>query len=330
MKKFMRNLCLLLLPILLYYTIFLALEPNNYFGLRATTPSGTPLGALREYEKNPVNSIIVGDSRMAHFDMDIVQKTANRPFANLAYGGASFNETLDLMEWWLDEYPNIDEVVVGLSFYTINTAYQFDRIPGLKETLHNPFAYLTNLSFHLETLEQLKAFLAGKPLYGGDSETEDPADYTFLEYETPGGETVMLRSRIAQYIGYIQPRASIWQPDTETINAFIEFVNRQTTQNGVRFAIVLPPMHSAILEYVVKYYGIEYPMLALIQRLRSETPALVLDYEISAAGRPDYTDDMFFDGFHLDAKRGLTVWTETLFTDIDTAPTADTVFCNCN
>lgn len=318
MKRFVRTLCLLLLPILLYYALFLWLEPNNYFGLRSTTPSGTVLGALREYEKDPVNSIIVGDSRLAHFDMEEVEKTAGRPFGNLAYGGASLKESIDLLEWWMEKYPDINEVVFGLTFYTLNTNYAYDRVESIKETLYNPFAYLTNLSFHLETLEQFRALLRGDPLYGGDHETEDPADYIYEAFTTPTGETVQLRTRIAQYVQFIQANTKGWQPNAEEFDRLLEVIN-ECTKKGVRFVVVLPPTHPAIFEYVVQDEGIEAPMLSLLQRLQTETDAIVLDYEISALGRPAFAEDMYFDGFHLDAERGLPKWTSMLFTDIDLA-----------
>lgn len=315
MKKLIRNIILLMIPILLYYGVFLCFEPNNYFGLRAETPSGVPFGALREYENNPVNSVIIGDSRVAHFDMELVEETAGRPFGNLAYGGASLRESLDLLEWWMEEYPDIDEVVFSLSYYTLNEGYDYDRVDAIKRGLHNPLVYLTGLSFHLETLQTVRDWLQGKPLYGGDHETEDPADYTYVEYTAPDGQEVTLRSRLAKYLAYTMPLNSTWSPNTEQFDRLVADIEKYTAQ-GVRFVVVLPPTHPSMMEYAIKPYGIYQPMAEMVEELR-QTDALVLDYEITDP--PDFRDDQYFDGFHLDAERGLPEWTQMLFMAIDAA-----------
>ena len=316
MKKIVRTVALLLLPVLLYYSVFLALEPNNYFNLREVTPSGVPIGALRSFENNPQTSLIVGDSRVAHFDMELVEEVAGRPFGNIAYGGASLREELDLLEWWMEKYPQIDEVVFGLSFYTLNAAYEMDRVEGLQQALYNPFVYLTNLSFHLDAMQTLRDYLDGKTLYGGEGETEDPADYVFVEYATPEGETVLLRDRLVNYMEEgLSSRTSRWSPNEIQFERLLKTIE-DAAARGVRFVVVLPPMHPCVLEYIVKPNGIYPPMLEMLELLH-KSPALVLDYEIT--GRPDFTDDQFFDGLHLDAERGMEVWTRMLFTDINTA-----------
>ncbi|MFV0413892.1 MAG: hypothetical protein ACK5L3_11625 [Oscillospiraceae bacterium] len=313
MKKLLRNICLLLLPIVLYYCVFLVFEPQNYFGLRSKTYTGTVFGALRSYERNPVNSIIIGDSRMAHFDMDTVEQIAGRPFGNLAFGGATLAEQLGLLDWWLEKYPQIDEVVFELSFYTLNANYNTNRTEAIQAGLSNPFLYLTNLNFNLEALQNVVFALQGQPLGGGEAETEDPATYTYTRYTTPAGQTVEMRTRLAEYLAYIAPTAEKWQPWESEFEALLKAVNKYTAR-GIRFTVVLPPVHPTVAEYIIKANGIDGPMREMLGRL-GETGALVLDYEIE--NPPVFADDQYFDGFHLDYERGLPAWAEMLFADIN-------------
>ncbi len=313
MKKLLRNIAILLLPILLYYAVFLALEPNNYFGLRAETPTGAAIGTLRAYERDPKNRIILGDSRMAHFDMDLVNSVAGgAEYANLSFMGASLEEELDRLDWVLENNPDLEEVVFGLSFYTLNQNYGASRTDGIEMALHNPFVYMTNLSFNLETLEQLSFFLQGKALYGGSAETSDPATYEYVPYagRDGAGETQMIRQDIVEYIDLISVYTENWQLNTAQLDRLFASITT-CAQRGILFVVVLPPMHSAIMEYSVRANGIEETMLTdVIAPLRA-SPAVVLDYEFT--DRPDFADDMFYDGFHLDAQRGLPEWTEMLF-----------------
>ncbi|NLW79408.1 MAG: hypothetical protein GXY32_08375 [Ruminococcaceae bacterium] len=311
MKKLIRNIILLLLPILLYYGVFLGFVGS--VGLPKAIPGATPVATLGQYRAQPTTSVILGDSRMAHFDMDAVERITGRPFTNLAFGGASLNECLDELEWLLARYPQLDEVVFGFTFYNMNQSYDQDRFSAIETSLYNPFALLTNLSYNLELLQNLVISLGGGVLGGGETETRDPASYTYVDYTDPAtGETVALRQDIVDYMDSIGGYTQSWQPDTEAFARLLEIINTCHAR-GIRFVVVMPPMHSAVLQHEVRPTGIEAQMLPMVEDLK-QSPAEVLDYELT--NRPAFTDDQFFDGLHLDYQRGLPQWTEMLFSAI--------------
>ena len=70
MRDILKKLALLALPVAAYFCVFAAFEPNNYFGLKASTSSEAPVARLKSYAAAPGERIIVGDSRLAHFDME--------------------------------------------------------------------------------------------------------------------------------------------------------------------------------------------------------------------------------------------------------------------
>ena len=85
MLHILKRLAVLLIPVYLWFAFFLAFEPNNYFGLKKQTDSSQPVARVRAYQQEPGRSLIIGDSRLAHFDMDLVEEVSGRPWQNLAF-----------------------------------------------------------------------------------------------------------------------------------------------------------------------------------------------------------------------------------------------------
>ena len=319
MKKLLRGIALLLLPIILYYIVFIAFEPNNYFGLRAQPFGDDIISRLREYTRAPSDYIIIGDSRLAKFDMQVAEELSGRPFVNLASGGATLKENLDLLDWSRDNNPNLKEVVLGLSFYTLNKSYNHDR--NIMQAVNNPIVYMTNLTYNINMLSNVSilshnAFAPENEQLatGGIGETRDPATYTYSTIPNPceGGELV-IREDLADYaLNKISEKTTNWQVNEKELERLIETIEK-CQEKGIKVTIVLPPVDDSIWNLVICPKGIEQPMLEAIARLR-QTGATVLDYEIE--NRPAFGDDMFYDGFHPDAERGLPVWEEILFSSL--------------
>ena len=128
MKNILKKLALLAIPVLLWLAFFIAFEPNNYFGLKASATSSQPVARVRAYQQDPGTNLILGDSRLAHFDMGLVDSLSGQSWQNLAFGGASLKETLDLADYLLDSGHDADTLLVEVSFYTLNAGYNTDRL----------------------------------------------------------------------------------------------------------------------------------------------------------------------------------------------------------
>ena len=85
---------------------------------------------MRAYEQSPGTNLIIGDSRLAHFDMDLVDSLTGQSWQNLAFGGASLKECVDLANYVLDSGNQVDRILFELSFYTLNSSYNTDRFFG--------------------------------------------------------------------------------------------------------------------------------------------------------------------------------------------------------
>ena len=89
MKKILPRLALLAAPFLVYFALFFAFEPYDYFGVKGGASSeDSVITRVRAYLSAPEDAIILGDSRMAHFDMALVDEVSGLSWANVSYGAA--------------------------------------------------------------------------------------------------------------------------------------------------------------------------------------------------------------------------------------------------
>lgn len=311
MKKILLKLSLLALPIVLYLAFFIIFEPNNYFGLKESSASTAPIARIKEYVSEPGTHLIVGDSRFAHFDMELVEETSGTAWQNLAFGGASLRESIDLANYILDSGNETDEILLGISFYTLNAGYDKDRMSTLEETLHNPLAYLFNLEYNINTLTTFTDFLAGR------EDSEETGDWVAADYIGDNGEVLSVHKILSVYPATIYPVCEGWALDTTQL-ARLETLAARCQEEGVTLTIVFAPMADNVLEEVCVPLGIDTQMQEALTVLFSWEPLYdltVLDYEWT--DRPAFDNDtQFYDGFHLDTQYGLPQWTETLFSDM--------------
>lgn len=347
MKKFLLRLCLALVPIALYLAFFVMFEQNNYFGLDNTD---TMYSRIKGYAAALPGSIIIGDSRLANFDMNLVEQASGRSWYNLAFGGATLEESLDLLEYTMDKNPKLKEVVLGLSFYTLNKSYgTVSRMATIEKQIENPIAYISNLQHNIDAVMALLNTLKGVPL-GSHLET---ADWTQVDYEQ-NGKTLPYRKGLIAYSAVLYTNCAVSGVPTSalpSIDAMLAAFNNNTlnaqqlademlaatpaqsrfevneqqlerlialskkcTEQGINLTVVMPPMHSSVRQLVCKPLGIEAPVLNAVEKLKNNGLTL-LDYEWE--NPPQYEDGAFFDGFHLDLKYGLPQFSQTLFNEVN-------------
>lgn len=323
MKHILRKLALACIPLALYLCFFAAFEPNNYFGLRASSGSTQPVARLRAYRSDPGEYLIIGDSRLAHFDMALADSASGKSWQNLAFGGASLRESIDLANYVLDSGNPTREIVLGLSFYTLNQKYDTDRMSALSDTLRNPLAYVLNLEYNVNTLTNFTNFCiwakqraagATAQSWAEAQQENETGSWTAADYVGADGTVYALHAKLAEYPAVITPTCTGWSINTEEVEALYRLAARCRAA-GVTLTVVLPPMADNVLTEVCEPLGIADGMAAFLPEFTAQMNgcgAAVLDYEWE--NRPDFDDDsQFYDGFHLDTVRGLPQWTKMLF-----------------
>lgn len=323
MRHIFKKLALLFIPVALYLVFFIAFEPNNYFGLKSAAGSTQPVARVRSWQAEPGEYLILGDSRLAHFDLALAGEASGKQWQNLAFGGASLRETIDLANYVLDSGSQTKELLVGLSFYTLNAGYDTDRMSALEDTLNNPLAYVFNLEYNVNALTGFTNWLAWarQRLAGQTEQTwsqaqveRETGEWTAEDYLDENGQPLALHRLLAVYPATIAPKCRNWQLNTEMVQKLEQLAARCQAE-GVRLTLVLPPMADNVKAEVCDVYGITEAMAEFLPTLAAwqETYGLtVLDYEWT--DRPDFDDDrQFYDGFHLDTVYGLPQWTQQLF-----------------
>ncbi|MDD4849631.1 MAG: hypothetical protein PHO10_02900 [Gemmiger sp.] len=311
MKNILRRVALLLVPVLVWFAFFVAFEPNNYFGLKPTASSTQPVARVRAYQQAPGTRLILGDSRLAHLDLGLVAQVSGQSWQNLAFGGASLKETLDLANYLLDTGNQVEELLVELSFYTLNTHYNTDRFATLEDTLQNPLAYCFNLEYNVNALTVFMDTLKNTP------DTIESGDWTAADYQGDDGTTLPLHKKLYDYPAVIAPKCQNWALSSYFYE--LEALAARCRAAGITLTVVLPPMADNVLTEICQPYGIDAAMAdTVLPQLRAwaaEYGFTLLDYEWQ--NRPEFDDDkQFFDGFHLDERYGLPGWTTQLFTDM--------------
>ena len=312
MKHILRRAAPLFLPVLVWLAFFIAFEPNNYFGLKPATSSTQPVARVREYQADPGRNLILGDSRLAHIDMYQAARVSGRQWQNLAFGGASLKETLDLADYILDSGNPVDELVLSVSFYTLNQNYNTDRFQQLETTLENPVAYCLNLEYNVNALTVMMDTIRGTP------DTIESGDWVESDYRADDGTLLPLHRKLYDYPATITPKCRNWTLNEEQF-ARLRTLAADCSARGVRLIVVLPPMAENVRTDVCDVFGITEAMEnEVLPTLRAWSEAdgfTLLDYEWGGSCITD-DDTQFFDGFHLHEKYGLPDWTRQLFTEM--------------
>ena len=313
MKHILKNLALLAIPVLVWLAVFIAFEPNNYFGLKSSAGSSQPVARVRAYQQDPGTNLILGDSRLAHFDMELVDEVSGQTWQNLSFGGASLKETLDLADYVLASGHPVDRLLVGLSFYTLNEGYNTDRFAQLEETLENSLAYCLNLEYNINALTVLMDTLRGTP------DTIESGDWVESDYLAEDGTLLPLHRKLYDYPATITPKCRDWSLNTEQLDRLHQ-LGETCADRGVELIVVLPPMADNVRTQVCDEFGIsdamENEVLPTLRAWSAEGAFTLLDYEWGANCITD-DDTQFYDGFHLDERYGLPDWTMELFTDLN-------------
>ncbi|KYG64165.1 hypothetical protein AZI87_13025 [Bdellovibrio bacteriovorus] len=229
MSKFIKKIFILFLPFSFLYSVFIINDYNNYWGFRRNFHSykGIIIYRFRDYMRAPKKNIIIGDSRVAHFD----EATApylkeDQSYSNLAFGGASMLESIEMF-WWAAKQQKLENVIMSISFYTMNKNYNTNRFFERLKLAENPGKYLVNLEYFKLTLND-----ALFPIEA----TENPV----ASYET--------------YRKYADAINSVVADNYEinmTVLESLKNISEYCKKNNINLVFVTPPMHPSIWTSVV-------------------------------------------------------------------------------
>jgi hypothetical protein len=241
---------------------------------------------------------------MAHFDMELVDKLVGENVGQLSFGGAAFNESMDLLEYALSTNENIHTVYFGVSFYTLNENYYKDRMSQIKLTAKNPLAYMLNFNYNIEMLNEIPYFLRGEK----NVSLENIGNWPESDYLNADGTRRKYRKNLEEYAATIFSVCENYAYDEKDVERYIELLKFCKDKN-ITVYTVLPPMDTSIKDLVVDKLDIGKYIEDFINK--ADEYSVVLNYEYNEENI--FSEEKFYDGFHLDGKNGLPVFTEMLF-----------------
>ena len=305
MLKLIKKLALIALPIIIYFGVFIYFEPYNYFGLRHNEyVDDSAIVRVRQYNQEPSDIVILGDSRMAHFDIELVEKYASEDVKMLSFGGASLNESMDLLEYAMDTNPDLHTVYFGVSFYTLNENYYKDRMSRIKTIATNPFAYMFNFNYNIEMLNEIKFFLKGEK----NVAEKDEGHWEESDYYYEDGTPRKYRKNLEEFALKIFDVCENYNFDEADVERYIELM-KECEKRGIKTYTVMPPLDDSLKDLVVDELGLSKYIFEFIDAVEPYTT--VLNYEYNEENI--FTQDEFYDGLHLDVVKGLPRFTQILF-----------------
>ncbi len=102
-----------------------------------------PLYQLPQFEYNPSDIVILGDSRAKALNADVLGQVKNLSAINLAYGGGTIPEAIETF-WYLSENHDLKSIYFGLSFNLTNKLNNKNRVGEAIEIKSSIVSYLTS------------------------------------------------------------------------------------------------------------------------------------------------------------------------------------------
>lgn len=131
MKFFLRKILLFLLPVYIHIFIIVLVDPFNYFNICPIIDDeikiinssrndkiammGNMLIKLNDFNNNPLENVIIGDSRANKINTNDVKKITGDTYYNLAVPGADFKTITDIF-WFASQKTTLKKVYIALTF----------------------------------------------------------------------------------------------------------------------------------------------------------------------------------------------------------------------
>jgi hypothetical protein len=233
------RLAIFLAPVLLVVCLPVYLvNPFGLFARGSIVPDGVrmenatrvnqALLAIVSFTKAPAPNILLGDSQMAHFDVNEIEAISQRPFSNLAYGGGTLAESIASF-WYATRTVRLQSVYFGVSFYSFidNTR---NRVSMAQHLVKSPVASFTNGDVLEATLDDVLG--------------------QFLHHTVSYRPTVEVATFWRQQLGELARRRDSFPPSASTLAQLAAVANYCAT-HGIAFTLVIPPQHEDVRRRIV-------------------------------------------------------------------------------
>ena len=302
MRKILEKFCLALFVPVVLFVFFFVYEPFDYWTAKGwSIYTAKPISAMRELRvRRDGDYLLIGDSRMANLNTDMVSEAAGVRYVNLAFGGGTLGENAEQLRYVFEDLGIVPEkVVVGLNFYTASPNHSADRIfeteqkvEKLREFISVPdYWYYALREFEVKISEELAELTGNESIRRVLEDPTDPNQNkapTVTEYKNDYRYDILAYSdTITAQIGdYGDIRVTL-----ETLNEMIDLCEA----HGTKIEFVLWPCNRCMFDRVIDALDLQDEIDAYKDLLKSRCVVYDMEWESALAG----DDSSFLDGFHL-------------------------------
>jgi hypothetical protein len=171
MKRFIKEIVFLGLPLVLWAFFVVLIDPFNYFDISSLISNKLKevnafevnplLYTVIDLHHNPTENILIGDSRTEALPLDEIEKYSGKEYKKLIIYSAKLNEIFDLI-YLANKEKKLKHVVIGINFSLFNEFAYNDRVKNVQDIIGNPLKYIYNKNVAQVCYYLIKAVFTGK------------------------------------------------------------------------------------------------------------------------------------------------------------------------
>ena len=174
MNKFIKTILFFIIPFIILLIILVFVDPYNilrkehdlkYKKLKSqiSYKINYPLYKLQEYNYNPTDIIILGDSRAKKLNSNFFELVTGEKTMNLAYGGGTIPEIVETF-WIANKIHKLKRIYIGVNFNLYNALNCKNRVIEANMIRESLISYLTSKYCIKSTLLILKSIATSKQI----------------------------------------------------------------------------------------------------------------------------------------------------------------------
>ncbi len=147
------KLAIFLTPFLLAAGFITFIDPYNFLGFSHRIPDSIKFPIARDFnpcfwqlnkfEKNPTENVLLGDSRMAPLDTEVIKEISGEDYTNLGFGGGSIREIIESF-WIVAQRVKLKKVFIGINPEKYNDYEITNRVIFYQAAKENIGLYFVN------------------------------------------------------------------------------------------------------------------------------------------------------------------------------------------
>tara|TARA_B100001057_G_scaffold490403_1_gene578593 strand:+ start:3434 stop:4390 length:957 start_codon:yes stop_codon:yes gene_type:complete len=265
MKKFLKNICLGLIPLGIYVFLIISVDPYNYFNDSFKTKNKSKISETNNKALNQIlglknvefEKIIVGDSRVGALNKDYILENYQLDFKKIVIPAAKLNEINDLVHFMVSN-QSINEIIIGMNFNMFNDFAFSTRADEILKIYEKPLFYIFNFNIFKLSIKILNNHLFKLDI--ADSKPTISKDEFWQQHLNTRSKWQY--SRFKYPIDYAEK---------------IKELDDYCLENNIKFTVILFPHHYDDIKVLKSYNLIEDKKR--FYALMKELNGLVINYD---------------------------------------------------